>query len=80
MSEERKQSLLQEKATILAELKRHRKNDPRIEGILATQYEDMGSEIDDDVHEMETAEVDAALVDTLSRRLEDIDAELASLS
>lgn len=80
MTEDRKQLLLTEKQTILAQLKRHAKNDPRVEGILATQYEDMGTEVDDDVHEMEIAEVDSALVDTLSQRLDEINAELASLS
>jgi hypothetical protein len=80
MTEDRTSALMAEKEIILTELKRHAKNDPRVQGILGATYEDMGTETDDEVHEMEAAEVDIALVDTLTKRLEDIEAELASLT
>ncbi len=74
----RRHELEEEKKTIIQELTRHAKHDPHIQKRFEAVLNDVGSEVDDNVHEVEEHLVDSALVETLAQRLEQIEKELAA--
>ncbi len=80
MTDEHMQALLQEKATIIEELKSHAKADPQVRGMVAAVFVDQGNELDDNAHEVAETEVDVGVVQVLIDRLESINLELETLS
>lgn len=78
ISSERLNELTEEKKHLLGLLERHAKRDPRVQNLFDPVMEDFGSEIDDQVQEVEELEITAGLIDTWLHRLEEIEAEIAS--
>jgi hypothetical protein len=74
--EENKKQLQEEKQLILKKLLEHAEYHPKLKQKIEAKFEDLGSELDDSVHEVEQMEVETTIVGILLERLENINKKL----
>ena len=73
---EMKETLEAEKEKLERELSKFAKKNPNVKGDYEARFPDYGTEVDDDVHEVEQYTVNKTLEITLEKKLRDVNAAL----
>ena len=75
-----KKTLEEERDRIKAILARRAKKDPQVAGNYVTSFPQIGTDVDDDVFEEEEYEVNLAIEQSLEKRLQKIEEDLAKIA